>query len=408
MTRWDLLLTDAHLATMEIGGGAYGAVHDAALAVTDGRIAWLGSMRDLPEADAAQRKSLDGRWVTPALIDCHTHLVFGGDRAQEFEQRLSGATYADIAKAGGGIASTVRATRAADAESLAASAGARLDALSREGVATVEIKSGYGLNLDAELKMLRVARDLGAQRPITVHTTFLGAHTVPAEYERRADDYMSYVAEEVLPEAHALGLVDAVDAYCERIAFTAAQIERLFDRAVELELPVKLHADQLSDGGGAELAARYRALSADHLEYTSQPGVDALSSSGTVAVLLPGAYLNLQETQLPPVAALREAGVPIAVASDCNPGSSPVCSLRAAMHLGANLFRLTPEECLAGTTRNAALALGLNADRGSLEVGKRADLAVWDIGHPAELTYWLGGNPLHQLIVNGVAELTNE
>ena len=273
-------------------------------------------------------------------------------------------------------------------------------------MATVEVKSGYGLDLATELKMLRVARELGAQQRLTVSTTFLGAHTIPAEYEGRADDYVSFVVDEVLPEAHALGLVDAVDAYCERIAFSPAQIERVFDRALQLELPVKLHADQLSDGGGAELAARYRALSADHLEYTPQSGIDALSASGTVAVLLPGAYLNLQETQAPPVAALREAGVPIAVASDCNPGSSPVCSLRAAMHLGANLFRLTPEECLAGTTRNAAKALGLHADRGSLDVGKRADLAIWDIGHPAELTYWLGGNALHQLIVNGVLEVS--
>lgn len=400
MADWDLLLTDVHAATMAANGARYGAIPDAAVAIRGDAIAWIGPARDLPAGEAAETRTLGGRWVTPALIDCHTHLVFAGDRANEFEQRLEGVSYEAIAKAGGGILSTVRATRAASEDELVAASAPRLAALRAEGVATVEIKSGYGLDLDTELRMLRVARRLGEQHGITVRTSFLGAHTLPPEYGNRADDYIDFLNDTVLPAAHAAGLVDAVDAYCERIAFSARQVASLFTRADTLGLPVRLHADQLSDAEGAGLAARYGALSADHLEYASDGGLKALADAGSVAVLLPGAFLILRETQAPPVARLRELGVPIAIASDCNPGTSPVCSLRAAMTLATALFRLTPEECLAGVTRNAARALGL-ADRGTLEAGKRADLAVWDVGHPRELTYWLGLNPLHELFVGG-------
>jgi imidazolonepropionase len=401
MAEWDLLLTDLHAATMT-AGARYGAVQDAAIAISAGQIAWIGPARELPAGDAAKTRALGGRWVTPALIDCHTHLVFAGDRANEFEQRLEGVSYEAIAKAGGGILSTVRATRAATEDELVVTSAPRLAALRAEGVATVEIKSGYGLDLETELRMLRVARRLGEQHGVTVHTSFLGAHTVPPEYENRADDYIDFLNDTVLPAAHAARLVDAVDAYCERIAFSARQVAALFARAGSLGLPVKLHADQLSDADGAALAAEYGALSADHLEYASDDGLRALADAGCVAVLLPGAFLTLRETQAPPVARLRELGVPLAIASDCNPGTSPVCSLRSAMTLATALFRLTPEECLAGVTRNAARALGL-ADRGTLEAGKRADLAIWDIHHPHELSYWLGLNPLHELLIGGLA-----
>ncbi len=401
MADWDLLLTDARLATMRAGRVPYGVIDDGALAVADGRIAWLGSAAELPATPSAERRSLDGRWLTPALIDCHTHLVFAGNRAAEFEQRLMGLRYEDIAAQGGGIMSTVTATRGADRESLSGSAAARLAALRREGVATVEIKSGYGLDRDTELRLLEVARGLAATAGLSVVTTFLGAHATPPEFAGRDDDYIDFLLDHVLPAAYERGLVDAVDAYCEGIAFNAQQIERLFRRATELGLPVKLHADQLSDSGGAELAAAFHALSADHLEYTSVAGVRALADAGSVAVLLPGAFLTLRETQPPPVAALRDHGVAIAVASDLNPGTSPVCSLHAAMHLATALFRLTPEECFAGVTREAARALGLAANRGTLEVGKRADLAVWDFDHPRELCYWLGSNPLADLYVAG-------
>jgi imidazolonepropionase len=327
--------------------------------------------------------------------------VFGGDRAAEFEQRLSGASYEEIARAGGGILSTVNATREASQDELAKAAAVRLHTLSREGVATVEIKSGYGLDVENELKMLRVARSLAGSTGISISTTFLGAHTVPAEFIGKADDYVDMLCAEALPQAVEAGLVDAVDGYCESIAFSSAQIAKLFERAQSLDLPVKLHADQLSDCGGAELAAGFHALSADHLEYTSVKGVAALAESGSVGVLLPGAFLTLGETQRPPVDLLRDYRVPIAVATDCNPGTSPVCSLRAAMSLATSLFKLTPEECLAGTTREAARALGLAHDRGTLEIGKRADIAVWDIGHPRELTYWLGLNELSDLFIDG-------
>ena len=392
----DLVLTDARIATM--AGDDYGVIEDGAMAVNDGKIAWIGPRADLPDGTARTTRSLDGRWVTPAMIDCHTHLVFGGDRAGEFEQRLRGASYEDIARAGGGIMSTVKATRAASADELYAAALPRVQALTAEGVGTIEIKSGYGLSIDSELKMLSVARQLGEATPATIRTTLLAAHTVPPEYRDKADAYIDLICDELLPEVVAGQLADAVDAYCESIAFSAEQVSRLFDRAVELGLPVKLHADQLTDGGGAALAAHFNALSADHLEYTSRSGVDAMAAADTVAVLLPGAFLTLGETQLPPIDAMREHGVPIAIATDCNPGTSPICSLRTAMLLAARQFRLTPEECLAGTTRVAARALGLD-DRGTLETGKRADLAVWDISHPRDLAYWYGTPQLIEVIL---------
>jgi len=398
----DLVLTDLHIATM--AGPDYGVIEDGAILLGGGsagdRIKWLGPRRDLPDPDAHETRSLGGRWVTPALIDCHTHLVFAGDRSGEFEQRLRGASYEDIARAGGGILSTVTATRAASADELYASALPRIEALAAEGVGTIEIKSGYGLNIESELKMLAVARQLGDATPVSVFTTLLAAHTVPPEFRDDADAYIALIRDELLPEVVARRLADAVDAYCEPFAFSPAQVERVFERAAELGLPVRLHADQLSDSGGAALAAKHGALSADHLEYTSGEGIASMAAKGTVAVLLPGAFLTLGETRLPLVGALREAGVPIAVASDCNPGTSPICSLRINMMLAARQFRLTPEEVLAGVTANAAAALGL-ADRGTLEVGKRADIAVWNVGHPRELAYWIGTPQLAELIVGG-------
>lgn len=398
----NLALTDLNIATM--AGPDYGVIEDGAVVLGGGpggdRIEWIGPRAELPDLDVYETRSLAGRWVTPALVDCHTHLVFAGDRAGEFEQRLRGASYEAIARAGGGIMSTVRATRAASPAELFAAALARIEALAAEGVATVEVKSGYGLDIETELKMLAVARQLGQSAPVSVCTTLLAAHTVPPEFKDDADAYIARVCDELLPEAAAHGLADAVDAYCESIAFSPAQVARVFERAAELGLPVKLHADQLSDSGGAALAAQHGALSADHLEYTSIEGVSAMAASGTVAVLLPGAFLTLGETQLPPIAALRDARVPIAVGSDCNPGTSPICSLRIAMMLAARQFRLTPEECLAGATRHAAQALGLH-DRGTLEVGKRADIAAWDIGHPRELAYWIGTPQLAELFIGG-------
>jgi imidazolonepropionase len=400
MHDWHLLLTDANIATMRAGAPDYGVIEDGAVAIANGHIEWIGARAELPAGTAAETRELGGRWLTPALIDCHTHLVFGGDRAGEFEQRLRGASYEDIARAGGGIMSTVRATRAATADELFDAALPRLTSLASEGVATVEIKSGYGLDVASEIKMLGVARRLGEVAPVDVHVTLLAAHTVPPEFRGNADGYIDLVCDELLPVVAERGLADAVDAYCETIAFDAEQVGRLFARARSLGLPVKLHADQLSDGGGAELAARCAALSADHLEYTSPAGVTAMASSGTVAVLLPGAFLTLGETQLPPIDAMRRAGLPMAVATDCNPGTSPICSLRIAMMLAARTFRLTPEECLAGTTREAARALGLH-DRGTLEAGRRADLAAWDVGHPRELAYWIGTPQLRALLIAG-------
>lgn len=399
MANWDLLLTDANIATLAADAPKYGEIVDGAMAIADGSIAWVGPQSELPSGAAATVRSLSGQWLTPALIDCHTHLVFAGSRADEFEQRLEGVSYEQIAEAGGGILSTVRATRAATAEELFEAAMPRVQALLAEGVATVEIKSGYGLDVENELKMLEVARRLGESTNMTVRSTLLAAHTVPPEYSGNADGYIDLICEELLPVVAERGLADAVDAYCESIAFSAPQIARLFRKAGELRLPVKLHADQLSDGGGAELAAYFDALSADHLEYTSASGVKALAKSGAVAVLLPGAYLSLAETQPPPIEALRDSGAPIAVASDCNPGTAPFCSLRTAMLLASRLFRMTPLECLAGSTREAARALGLSANRGTLEVGKRADIAIWDIDHPRDLTYWTGTPQLSELLL---------
>ncbi len=401
---WDHLWVNLHLATMEPSGEAYGAIADGALAVTGDRIAWIGKQDDLPGGASRLAATVHdgaGRWMTPGLIDCHTHLVFAGERAREFEMRLKGASYEEIARAGGGIVSTVTATRAASEDELFAAARPRLDAFLREGVTTIEIKSGYGLDTASELKMLRVARRLGAEAPVSVSASFLGAHALPPEYAGRQGDYVDLVCAEMLPAVARSGLADAVDAFCETIAFTADETARIFTAAAALGLKVKLHADQLSDLGGAGLAARFGALSADHLEYTSLDSVRAMAASGTVAVLLPGANYFLRERQAPPVAAFRDAGVPIAIASNCNPGSAPVLSLLLMMSMATTLFRLTPEEALAGVTRNAARALGLD-DRGILAVGKRADLALWDIAHPAELAYWIGHNPCDAVVQGGV------
>ncbi len=402
---WDSLWTNGRFATMCESGTAYGALESASLAIRDGRIAWLGRTADLPGAPrdiARDVHNLEGRWVTPGLIDCHTHLVYGGDRANEFELRLGGATYEEIARAGGGIRSTVTATRAASEAELVAAADIRLATLQSEGVTVVEIKSGYGLNTETELKMLRAARALGRRRPVTLRTTFLGAHALPPEYEGRADAYIDMIIAEMLPAVAAESLADAVDAFCERIAFTPEQTERLFAAAATLNLPVKLHADQLSDLGGAALAARFKGLSADHLEYTSDDGVAALAAAGTVAVLLPGAFYFLREKQLPPVDKLRTAGVPIALATDNNPGSSPVTSILLMLNMACTLFRLTPEEALTGVTRHAAQALGLSDSHGTLELGKAADFAVWDIDRPAELAYRIGFNPCRVVVQAGV------
>jgi len=401
MPSWDLLLTDVHLATMAEGTEPYGIVKDGAIAVSGGTIAWLGAQSELPAADSRETRSLDGRWLTPALIDCHTHLVFAGNRAAEFEQRLQGVSYEDIARAGGGIMSTVNATRAASNDKLLSATTARLNALMHEGVATVEIKSGYGLNVETELRMLEVVRTLAANSGLSIRSTFLGAHAAPGEYKGKSGEYIDLVCDQMLPAAHAARLADAVDAFCESIAFSTDEVARVFETAKSLGIPVKLHADQLSDGGGAALAAGFGALSADHLEFTSTTGVQSMSDSGTAAVLLPGAFLTLGETQLPPIDAMRDSEVRIAIATDCNPGTSPICSLRAIMNIASSLFHLTPEECLAGVTRNAAHALGLEKDRGTLEVGKRADIAVWDIGHPRELSYWMGLNELTELLIAG-------
>lgn len=386
----DRLLIDCHIATMTEGGEPYGAIEDAAILIKDGLIVWVGPRAGLAPHEAAETERLDGHWVTPGLIDCHTHLVFGGDRSGEFEQRLNGATYEEIARTGGGIVSSMTATRAASEEDLFASALSRLEGLKATGVTTVEIKSGYGLDRDSELKMLRVARRIEREAGVRVRTSYLGLHAVPPEHRAERSAYVDLAIDEILPAAHADGLVDAVDAYCEPIAFSDAEVSRLFEKARQLGLPVKLHADQLSDGGGAALAARYGALSADHIEHSSEAGVRAMAEAGVVAVLLPGAYLMLRETTPPPIEALRRHGVAMAVATDCNPGTSPVASMTAALTLACVQFRLTPEEALAGATCNAAKALGL-ADRiGTLAVGKAADLAVWDISRPAELCYWLG------------------
>ena len=409
---WDALWINGNLATMASAtDGPYGAITDAAIGVTDGRIAYAGHMSDLPDRPSALAKrvhDLAGNWVTPGLIDCHTHIVFGGNRAREFELRLEGATYEEIARAGGGIRSTVAATRADDAQALADQAARRLRELCAEGVTTVEIKSGYGLDTETELKMLRVARSLAETLPLDVRTTFLGAHALPVEYEGRGDSYIDLVCEEMMPAAAKAGVADAVDAFCENIAFTVEQAERVFKAARALGLPVKLHAEQLSRLGGAELAARYGALSADHLEWVEEADVQAMAQAGTVAVLLPGAFYFLRETRVPPVDLFRRHNVPIALATDCNPGSSPVTSLLLVLNMACTLFRLTPAEAFAGVTRNAAQALGLHETHGTLEVGKVAEFAIYDIADPAELSYAIGANPCRTVIKSGAVALSEQ
>ncbi|MFA8325107.1 imidazolonepropionase [Burkholderia ubonensis] len=377
-------------------------IDDAAIAVDEtGAIVWLGAFSALPHGYAHwAREDLRGAWVTPGLVDCHTHLVYGGTRADEFAQRLAGVSYEQIARQGGGIVSTVRATRAADETTLFVQAAARLQPLLAEGVTAIEIKSGYGLDLASERKMLRVARQLGERFPVTVYTTFLGAHALPPEYAGRADAYIDEVCERMLPALADEGLVDAVDVFCERIGFSLAQTERVFEAATRHGLPVKLHAEQLSNAGGTALAARYRALSADHLEFLDEAGIEAMKAAGTVAVLLPGAYYFIRETQLPPLDLLRKHGVPIALATDHNPGTSPLESLLLTMNLGCTLFRMTVPEVLQGVTRHAAAALGRAGRHGVLEVGRQADFAVWSVGSLAELAYWIG-RPLCEQVVRG-------
>ena len=402
MQQPSVVLTSLRAATMQPGRDPYGLIDDAALVLTGGKIAWLGAQADLPGDYAGlPAQDMGGRLVTPALIDCHTHVIHGGNRAAEFEMRLQGASYEEVARAGGGIVSTVAATRRASEDDLVAAALPFVDAMIAEGVAVIEIKSGYGLEQNAELRMLRAARRIGKLRPVLVRTSFLAAHAVPVEYMGRADAYIDSVCIPALHAAHAEGLVDAVDGFCEGIAFSPAQIERVFQAARRLGLPVKLHAEQLSNLGGAALAARHGAMSADHLEYLDEAGVAALAAAGTVAVILPGAFYTLRETQMPPIDLLRKHAVPMAVATDMNPGSSPIVSLLLAMNMACTLFRMTPAEALAGATTHAARALGL-ADRGTLAVGKIADLAVWNCGQPAELAYRIGFNPLHQRILGGV------
>lgn len=397
------LLTNLHAATMVGTKTAYGMIENAAIALKDGKIDWVGPRADLPAVyQDYEITTLNGRLVTPGLIDCHTHIVHGGDRAVEFEMRLNGASYEEVARAGGGIVSTVTATRAASESELLTDALRRVDVLIAEGVTSIEIKSGYGLDIETELRMLRVARAIGTHRPIRVSTSFLGAHATPADYKDRDDAYIDDICIPALRAAHAEGLVDAVDGFCEGIAFSPAQIARVFDVAKELGLPVKLHAEQLSNLGGAKLAARYGALSADHIEYLDEEGVTALADAGSVAVILPGAFYTLRETQSPPIAALRKHGVPMALATDINPGSSPLNSLLLTMNMGCTLFRMTPEEALRGVTTNAARALGFS-DVGTIAAGQRAELAVWDVKHPAELAYRIGFNPLHTRIFGAMA-----
>lgn len=397
------VLLNLNAATMDGTENPYGMIKDAAIALESGRISWVGPRGDLPAAyQGFATQSLDGRVVTPGLIDCHTHIVHGGDRAVEFEMRLNGASYEEVARAGGGIVSTVTATRGATEDQLLQDALRRVDVLIGEGVTSIEIKSGYGLDVETELRMLRVARAVMTTRPIRVKTSFLGAHATPAEYAGRDDAYIDEVCIPALRAAHAERLVDAVDGFCEGIAFLPAQIARVFDVARELGLPVKLHAEQLSNLGGAKLAASYGALSADHIEYLDEDGVKAMADAGTVAVILPGAFYTLRETQAPPIELLRKHGVPMALATDINPGSSPLNSLLLTLNMACTLFRMTPEEALRGVTQNAARALGLT-DTGIIAAGMRAELAVWDIKQPAELAYRIGFNPLHTRIFGGSA-----
>jgi len=401
--RPDTIWLNARLATLASARPGLGIVENGAIAASGGRIVFVGPQEGLPAEWRSRARAVDceGRWITPALIDCHTHLVYAGDRAHEFELRLKGATYEEIARAGGGILSTVRSTRAASEEELLRSALKRLDALIAEGVGTVEVKSGYGLELAAERKSLRVARRLAGERRVTIQATFLGAHALPPEFADKRAAYVAEVADTMIRTLAGEGLIDAVDGFCERIAFTPDEIARVFAAARQAGLPVKLHADQLSDSGGASLAARFGALSADHLEFASEEGVAAMARSGVTAVLLPGAFYVLRERQAPPIELMRKHRMALAVATDCNPGTSPLTSILLALNMAATLFGLTVEECLAGATRNAARALGLGGETGTLETGKWADLAIWDIERPAELVYRLGFNPLHARIWRG-------
>ena len=402
---WDHIWVNGHFATMNPAlKQPYGAIHEGAIAVQDGKICWLGRMDDLadrPDKLATNVTDLAGAWVTPGLVDCHTHLVYGGNRADEFEKRLNGVSYEEIARAGGGIRSSVSATRAASEDDLVKHAQKRLNNLLREGVTTIEIKSGYGLRTEDEAKMLRVARRLGRDNNIDVVTTFLGAHALPPEYADNADGYIDLVCSEMLPAIAAQGLADAVDAFCENIAFNTDQTRRVFDAARAHNLPVKLHAEQLSDQKGSILAADYHALSTDHLEYLGEDGVIAMAKAGVTAVLLPGAFYCLRETKLPPVDLLRQHGVDIAIATDSNPGTSPALSLLLMANMACTLFRMTPQEALAGITRNGARALGRGDSHGTLEIGKVADFVVWDINSPAELSYAIGGNPCLAVVRQG-------
>ena len=403
MHTWDTLLIDCRLATLRDTGAPYGAIEDAAIGWKDGVIEFAGpmsSLPDVPDALAAHVESVNRAWITPGLVDCHTHLVFAGNRAEEFEMRANGKTYEEIARAGGGIVSTVNKTRAATEDELLAQSLPRARALVADGVTTLEIKSGYGLDLDNEAKMLRVARRIGDELGIGIRTTFLGAHALPPEFAGRQSDYVNEVCVRMLPAIARDNLADAVDAFCENIAFTASEIRRVFETSRAIGLPVKLHADQLTDSGGAALAAEFGGLSADHLEYTNEAGIRAMAVSNTVAVILPAAFYVLRETRLPPIEMLRLYNVPMAVASDVNPGTSPVLSLRHAMNMACTLFRMTPEEALRGATVNGARALGLS-DRGTLVAGSRADCVVWDVDHPAELTYWIGGKLARASYTNG-------
>ncbi len=396
-----MLLTHATLAMFETGA-AYGLVPDGAIWIDGDLIRWAGPMEEVPsEAVTAETIDLGGHLVTPGLVDCHTHIVYAGNRSNEFELRLNGATYEEVAQSGGGINATVAATRAASEEDLLQSALVRVDALIAEGVTTIEIKSGYGLNMESELKMLRVARKIGRVRSVRVKTTYLGAHAIPAEYSGRADAYLDEVCLPVLDAAYEAGLVDAVDGFCEGIAFSRDQVRRVFERSKSLGLPVKLHAEQLSNLGGTRLAAGFDAISSDHLEYATDKDVEAMARAGSVAVLLPGAFYFLRETKLPPIEAFRRHGVAMALATDCNPGSSPLTSLLLVMNMACTLFRMTPEEALAGVTMYGAGALGLT-DCGQIRAGARADLAIWDVEHPSELAYRIGFNPLHKRMFAGV------
>ena len=396
---FSILYNNAQIATMT-SDKPYGLIENGAVAISAGLIQWVGPEKELPvEFNGLPEKDLDGRLLTPALIDCHTHLVYGGSRATEFELRLEGASYEEISRSGGGILSTVTATRTATEEELFSQSLPRFDALLAEGVGTVEIKSGYGLDLETEIIMLRVARKLGSERNVRVKTSFLGAHAIPPEFKGKADAYIDFVCEDVLPLVHEEKLADTVDGFCENIAFSTKQIYRVFDKATALGLPVKLHAEQLSNLGGAALAANYGALSADHLEYLDEAGVQAMAKSGTVAVVLPGAFYTLRETQFPPLHSLRKAGVPLAIATDCNPGSSPLTSILLCMNMACTLFRMTPEEALSGVTRAAAQALGIGNEVGTIEVGKKAEFAVWNVDQPAELAYRIGFNPLAEMLV---------